>query len=140
MQASGGAMGRRFAYPSRPDVTVLRGLNLHVPPGRKVALVGPSGGGKSTIVNLIQRFYDPQVGAYLRGLAEPPPSGGWPCFLQRAARSDAGRSRRMWGIWVCVCSRTAVHLSACRQRGCMAPGSGQLISSMERSVACALAA
>ena len=51
----------RFAYPSRPDVTVLRGINLHVPPGRKVALVGPSGGGKSTIVNLIQRFYDPRV-------------------------------------------------------------------------------
>ncbi len=54
-------MERRFAYPSRPDVTVLRNINLHVPPGRKVALVGPSGGGKSTIVNLIQRFYDPQV-------------------------------------------------------------------------------
>ena len=40
---------------------MLRGINLHVPPGRKVALVGPSGGGKSTIVNLIQRFYDPQA-------------------------------------------------------------------------------
>ena len=51
----------RFAYPSRPDVQVLRGLSLHVAPGLKVALVGPSGGGKSTIVALIQRFYDPQV-------------------------------------------------------------------------------
>ena len=45
---------------------MLRGINLHVPPGRKVALVGPSGGGKSTIVNLIQRFYDPRVRNSLR--------------------------------------------------------------------------
>ena len=41
---------------------VLKGLSLHVRPGQKFALVGSSGGGKSTIVNLIQRFYDPQVG------------------------------------------------------------------------------
>ena len=52
----------RFAYPSRPDVQVLQGLNLHVKSGQKFALVGASGGGKSTIVSLIQRFYDPQVG------------------------------------------------------------------------------
>ena len=52
----------RFAYPSRPDVQVLQGLNLHVNSGQKFALVGASGGGKSTIVSLIQRFYDPQVG------------------------------------------------------------------------------
>ena len=51
----------RFAYPSRPDVQVLKGLNLNVNPGQKFALVGASGGGKSTIVSLIQRFYDPQV-------------------------------------------------------------------------------
>lgn len=51
----------RFAYPSRPDVQVLKGLSLHVQRGQKFALVGASGGGKSTIVNLIQRFYDPQV-------------------------------------------------------------------------------
>ena len=41
---------------------VLQGLNLHVKSGQKFALVGASGGGKSTIVSLIQRFYDPQVG------------------------------------------------------------------------------
>ena len=41
---------------------VLQGLNLHVQSGQKFALVGASGGGKSTIVSLIQRFYDPQVG------------------------------------------------------------------------------
>ncbi len=53
--------GCRFAYPSRPDVDVLKGLYLQVQPGQKFALVGASGGGKSTIVNLIQRFYDPQA-------------------------------------------------------------------------------
>ena len=40
---------------------MLKGLNLQVNPGQKFALVGASGGGKSTIVSLIQRFYDPQV-------------------------------------------------------------------------------
>ena len=40
---------------------MLKGLNLNVSPGQKFALVGSSGGGKSTIVSLIQRFYDPQV-------------------------------------------------------------------------------
>ena len=40
---------------------MLKGLNLNVNPGQKFALVGSSGGGKSTIVSLIQRFYDPQV-------------------------------------------------------------------------------
>ncbi len=43
---------------------MLKGLNLHVNPGQKFALVGSSGGGKSTIVSLIQRFYDPQVEAW----------------------------------------------------------------------------
>ncbi len=55
----------RFAYPSRPDVQVLKGLSLRVQRGQKFALVGASGGGKSTIVNLIQRFYDPQVHSIL---------------------------------------------------------------------------
>lgn len=51
-----------FHYPSRPDASALKGINLHVQPGETVALVGPSGAGKSTILNLILRFYDPQSG------------------------------------------------------------------------------
>jgi ATP-binding cassette subfamily B protein len=51
-----------FAYPSRPDVTVLKELTLHLAPGEIVALVGPSGGGKSTIAGLIPRFYDATSG------------------------------------------------------------------------------
>ena len=51
-----------FSYPSRPDVQVLRGVSLVVKPGQTAALVGMSGCGKSTIVSLIQRFYDPTQG------------------------------------------------------------------------------
>lgn len=52
----------RFAYPTRPSSTVLRGLDLSVFEGQTVALVGPSGCGKSTIVQLLERFYDPLSG------------------------------------------------------------------------------
>ncbi|WAR03574.1 ABCB1-like protein [Mya arenaria] len=51
-----------FTYPSRPESKVITNLCLTVEPGEMVALVGPSGGGKSTIVNLIERFYDPDDG------------------------------------------------------------------------------
>ena len=54
-----------FCYPSRPDVTVFQGFSLSVAPGQTMALVGESGSGKSTVVGLIERFYDPQVGAVL---------------------------------------------------------------------------
>ncbi|XP_076434803.1 uncharacterized protein LOC143274764 [Babylonia areolata] len=58
----------RFTYPSRPDSEILKGVSFKVEPGEMVALVGPSGGGKSTIVSLIERFYDPDSGiVYLGG-------------------------------------------------------------------------
>ena len=53
-----------FAYPRRPDVPVFKRLSLEVPAGLVTALVGESGGGKSTIVSLLQRFYDVQTGTY----------------------------------------------------------------------------
>ncbi|EEH54358.1 ATP-binding cassette superfamily [Micromonas pusilla CCMP1545] len=51
-----------FSYPSRPDRRVLTDFNLAVNPGETVALVGPSGGGKSSVINLIERFYVPDSG------------------------------------------------------------------------------
>ncbi|KAK7206666.1 P-loop containing nucleoside triphosphate hydrolase protein [Myxozyma melibiosi] len=52
----------RFIYPSRPNVTVLRNFSLKIPAGKTVALVGSSGSGKSTIIGLIERFYNPLEG------------------------------------------------------------------------------
>ena len=57
--------GLHFAYPTRPDVPVLRGLNLVVQEGQQAALVGASGAGKSTVVQLLYRFHDPQQGQLL---------------------------------------------------------------------------
>ncbi|KAH9803368.1 ABC transporter B family member 15 [Citrus sinensis] len=54
-----------FCYPSRPDTLVLQGLNLRVPAGKSVGLVGGSGSGKSTTIALLQRFYDPVEGEVL---------------------------------------------------------------------------
>lgn len=51
-----------FAYPSRPEATVFNGFTLDIPAGKTVALCGASGGGKSSVVQLIERFYDPQGG------------------------------------------------------------------------------
>ena len=51
-----------FQYPSRPGISALVDVSFTVRPGETVALVGPSGAGKTTIIQLLQRFYDPQSG------------------------------------------------------------------------------
>lgn len=56
-----------FAYPSRPGVTVLNGFSMRVKAGSTTAVVGASGGGKSTVVWLVQRFYDPVDGKVMVG-------------------------------------------------------------------------
>ncbi|KAK9293108.1 hypothetical protein L1049_021094 [Liquidambar formosana] len=54
-----------FAYPSRPDKLILQGFSLSIPAGKVVALVGSSGCGKSTVISLVARFYDPSKGEIL---------------------------------------------------------------------------
>uniref|UniRef100_A0A0E0LRA5 MDR-like ABC transporter n=1 Tax=Oryza punctata TaxID=4537 RepID=A0A0E0LRA5_ORYPU len=51
-----------FTYPSRQDKPILQGFSLSIPAGKVVALVGSSGCGKSTVISLLQRFYDPTSG------------------------------------------------------------------------------
>jgi ATP-binding cassette subfamily B protein len=61
-----------FSYPSRPDTAALDDVSLTIAPGETVALVGPSGAGKTTIIQMIQRFYDPASGEIrLDGVALP---------------------------------------------------------------------
>ncbi|XP_025081232.1 multidrug resistance protein 1-like [Pomacea canaliculata] len=54
-----------FYYPTRPEITVLRGISLKIQAGQTAALVGVSGCGKSTVVSLLQRYYDPVKGRIL---------------------------------------------------------------------------
>jgi ATP-binding cassette, subfamily B, bacterial len=57
--------GIRFAYPARPEATVLHDFSVKVEAGQRVALVGSSGAGKSTVVNLLFRFFEPDAGELL---------------------------------------------------------------------------
>jgi ABC-type multidrug transport system fused ATPase/permease subunit len=52
-----------FFYPTRPDEKILKGMNVEIASGQTVAFVGPSGGDKSTIVAMLERFYDPLSGS-----------------------------------------------------------------------------
>ena len=53
----------KFTYPSRPEVPILKGLSIAFEAGKTAALVGASGSGKSTVVQLIERFYDVEAGS-----------------------------------------------------------------------------
>lgn len=54
-----------FRYPTRPDITIFKDLNLKIPAGKSLAIVGQSGSGKSTVISLVMRFYDPNSGTVL---------------------------------------------------------------------------
>ena len=55
----------RFSYPNDPDKIIIKDFSAHIRPGQKVAIVGPTGAGKTTIVNLLMRFYDVDEGSIL---------------------------------------------------------------------------
>ncbi|MCB2117331.1 MAG: ATP-binding cassette domain-containing protein [Rhodobacteraceae bacterium] len=74
--------GVTFHYPTRPDQSALEGIDLGVRAGETIALVGPSGAGKTTVIQLLLRFYDPAEGRIL--------IDGIP--LTRMARSDFRRA------------------------------------------------
>ena len=54
-----------FSYPTRPDEHIFKGFSLRITSGTTAALVGQSGSGKSTVISLIERFYDPSMGEVL---------------------------------------------------------------------------
>ncbi len=67
-----------FRYPTRPEVSALQHFSLNIEPGETVAVVGPSGAGKTTLFQLIQRFYDPASGSVrIDGVALPATDPAW---------------------------------------------------------------
>ena len=68
-----------FSYPSRPSVEILKGINFNIEPGQKVAIVGTSGTGKSTLAQLMMRFYEPSQGKIMMGehQIQEMPVGEW---------------------------------------------------------------
>lgn len=81
-----------FAYPARPTVQILQSLNLVIPASRTLALVGTSGGGKSTIFALIERFYDPVQGKHmnLSYIASITVCGYFSCLIKEITNIWAG--------------------------------------------------
>jgi ATP-binding cassette subfamily B protein len=61
--ASGAVAWRNVSFGYRPETPVLVGIDLEVPPGTKIAVIGPTGAGKSTLLSLLPRFFDPSAGA-----------------------------------------------------------------------------
>jgi len=53
-----------FAYPTKKEIPILKDINLTVPKNNIVALVGASGCGKSSIISLVERYYDPEAGNF----------------------------------------------------------------------------
>lgn len=97
----------RFSYPSRPDAAVLHGLHVRIMPGRVLAIVGMSGGGKSTIISLLERFYEASAGTVTIGTSPARMPDGSHALAQTAsmcaASTPSGCMRKL--RWWYACAR-----------------------------------